>query len=203
MNVWIKTALAVTLIIIIAAVFYFTKHNKKEDVMIIHDTNVIKKYEKEIIRDTVYNFRDKIVYKKSVPEKIYVQRVDTVFTDRISSFDLPLRIEKKGDEMNVKAINLEDSVLKEYVFRDIGRDFVLTPLRRNLKLKTRNYYFDKPILSVSLNYELSGGNGNTYYAFGLESGISYREKMYLTSDLKYTTKEDKFRIGISIKFKPF
>ncbi len=149
------------------------------------------------------NYTDKIVYRKSEPEKIYLQRVDTVFINRINSFDLPVRIEKSGDEMNVKAVNIKDSVLKEYVFRNISRDFVLSPVNRNLTLKTKNYYFEKPLVSISSNYPLSDRSTYPEYTLGIESGLSYREKIFFTAGIKYGTKEEKLKLGISLKYKPF
>lgn len=203
MTEWMKTALGLILIILFAAILYFAKKNKNSEFEMTLDTNVVKRYEKEIKRDTVYRLIDNIIYKKSSPEKIYVQRVDTVFISKINSYDLPLRIEKTGNEMNVKAVNIKDSVLKEYVFRNISRDFVLNSLNRNLTVKAKNFYFEKPMLVLSLSHELSGNNNSTRYIVGMESGLSYREKIYLSAGIKYLPKEEKLNAGISLKFKPF
>jgi hypothetical protein len=203
MNIWIKLVSGAILVLLVAAVFYFVKNNKSDEAIFIPDTNIIVRYEKELKRDTVYKFTDKVVYKKSEPEKIYIQRADTVFINRINSFDLPIRIEKRGDVLNVKAVNIKDSVLKEYVFRDMSRDFVLNSVNRNLLLKSKNYYFEKPLFSFSLNYPLSEKSTYPEYTLGLESGLSYREKMFLTAGIKYGTKEEKLKLGISLKYKPF
>ena len=71
-----------TLSIVILSVSLFIAYKSKQGIRstdVIPDTAVITRYEKIVARDTVVKFTDRLIYKYPKPEKIYIQKTDTVF----------------------------------------------------------------------------------------------------------------------------
>ena len=91
------------------------------------DTTTRTRYEKEIKKDTVIKWYDKIKWKQSPPEKIYYQKVDSVFQEKIKYKDLMLKVDKHGEDLKIFAINENDSIIKEYYFK-VNDDFIATSI---------------------------------------------------------------------------
>jgi len=198
---WYKNLIIFVLVILSIVMVYFLliKDNNKSYTAYIADTNIISKYNNEIKRDTVYKIIDRIVTKKEKPEKIYIQKIDTLFIEKIKNYDLPLRIEKSNSQLKIQSVNINDSLLKEYIYKDVTKDFVLTSVKNNLQLKTQNFYFYKP--EIGINYQYNLNNKKSNYSLSIESGISYRERITLNAVSIYKSEPKEFEFGFSLKFK--
>lgn len=198
---WYKKLIIIVLVILSVVLVYFLliKDNNESYTAYIADTNIVSKYNIEIKRDTVYKIIDRIVAKKEKPEKIYIQKIDTIFIDKIKNYDLPLRIEKSNSQLKIQSININDSLLKEYIYKDVTKDFILTSVKNNLQLKTQNFYFYKPEIGINYQYNLRDKKNN--YSLTLESGISFRERITLNAVSIYKSEPKEFEFGFSLKFK--
>lgn len=198
---WYKNLIIFVLVILSVVLVYFLliKDNDESYTAYIADTNIVSKYNNEIKRDTVYKIIDRIVAKKEKPEKIYIQKIDTIFIDKIKNYDLPLRIEKSNSQLKIQSININDSLLKEYVYKDVTKDFILTSVKNNLQLKTQNFYFYKP--EIGVNYQYNINNKKSNYSLSLESGIAFRDRITLNAVSIYKSEPKEFEFGFSLKFK--
>jgi len=169
---------------------------------IIPDTAVITRYEETIAGDTVIKFTDRFIYKYPKPEKIYVQKTDTVFLSRILNYDLPLRVEKKSGELKINTLNFKDSIFKEYLFKNTGGDFTLTSAENRLLLKTKNFGFDKPSFGAGIIYPSFRNPEDWDVKISAETGFNFREKTYLMLAGNYYVKEQKVNLSLFLKFKP-
>lgn len=198
---WYKNLIIFVLAILSVVLVYFLliKDNDESYTAYIADTNIVSKYNIEIKRDTVYKIIDRIVAKKEKPEKIFIQKIDTIFIDKIKNYDLPLRIEKSNSQLKIQSVNINDSLLKEYVYKDVTKDFILTSVKNNLQLKTQNFYFYKP--EIGVNYQYNINNKKSNYSLSLESGIAFRERITLNAVSIYKSDPKEFKFGFSLKFK--
>ncbi len=199
-----KTIVKVAAVILTAAVIpvlllLSKRKTEKLPVRIVRDTNLVSRYEQEHKTDTVLRFADRILYRKQNPEIIYVQKTDTVFTEKIISTDLPLRIEKSRDELNIKAVNLKDSTLKEYVFRDVSRDFTAFTSNEGINVKSRNFSIEYPGFDLRTVYLPS--KGSSYYEIHSEAGINYKERVSLSAGCGYGTLYKNIFFTLSLKLK--
>jgi hypothetical protein len=169
---------------------------------IVPDTAVIMRYEKTIERDTVIKFADRLVYKYPKPEKIYVQKTDTVFLTGVLNYDLPLRIEKKSGELKINTLNFRDSSFKEYRYSAVRGDFTLNAAENKLLLKTRNFGFDKPSFGAGIVYPSFISPEDWDMKISAETGFSFREKAYLMLSGNYYVKEQRINLLLFLKFKP-
>ena len=100
---------------------------------IVTDPNVVYRYITELEDDTTkpwYNFR----WKEVDPEIIYQQVVDSNFYETIKYHPVILKGRKEGNEFRIFALS-NDSVLSEYVFKGIGRDFTENSIYDRLELE--------------------------------------------------------------------
>lgn len=184
----------------ISLVIYFSGRQKERiPVSIINDTNIIYRYDAEHKRDTVYRFTDRILYKNSKPDIVYIQKTDTVFMDKILAADLPLRVEKYRGGLNIKSVNIKDSVLKEYVFGNVTRDFTVYSSQNGINVKSANFMFEQPDLSLKTFYRPCGGK--VYYEIASETGLSFREKLFIYAGCGYETTDKNLFFSISLKLK--
>jgi hypothetical protein len=191
--------------IVILSVSLFIAYKSKQGSRttdIIPDTAVITRYEKTIARDTLIKFTDRFIYKYTKPEKIYIQKTDTVILGRILNYDLPLRIEKKSGELKINTINFPDSSFKEYLFKNTGGDFTLYAAEKKLLLKTRNFGFDKPSFGSGIIYPSFRNPEDWDVKISAETGFYFREKAYLMLSGNYYIKEQKVNLSLFLKFKP-
>jgi hypothetical protein len=169
---------------------------------IIHDTAVITRYEKTIARDTIIKFTDRFIYRYPEPEKIYVQKTDTVFLSKLMNYDLPLRIEKNNSGLKVNTLNFRDSTFREYLFKNTAGDFTLTSAENRLLLKIKNFGFDKPSFGAGIIYPSFRNPDDWDVKISAETGFSFREKAYLMLAGNYYVKEQKVNMSLFLKFKP-
>ncbi|MDD5360913.1 MAG: hypothetical protein PHN88_02180 [Ignavibacteria bacterium] len=199
MNNWCKIILSLIFLIGIGLLVFMSVKNKYNDNRIeIGDTNILRKYESEISHDTVFRFIDKLANNHLTPQKIYVQKTDTVFIEKITKYDLPIRLEKSGRNLNVKTVNIFDTIVSEYKFDNLGNDFTLVPVKENIIIKSRNFNFCRPDVSIKLypqqklkfNYEIIS-----------ETGVSYKDKIFIIAGFGYGNEKNKFFMSVSLKLK--
>lgn len=197
----LKKILTVLLAASVIPLMYYLTRGKKEyaGYSVLRDTSIVTRYQRELGRDTIYRFTDRIIYRNLKPDVVYVQKIDTIFSEKISGYDLPLRLEKSGSEMILKAVNIKDSVLKEYAYRDIGKDFSVTSVRGGFKIRSKNFYFDRPELSLRTAY--LPGDKSAGYELSAETGVSFRDKISIHAGCGYESHGKEFLLFLTIKLK--
>lgn len=196
-----KKILTVLLAASVIPLMYYLTRGKKEyaGYSVLNDTSLVSRYEREIKRDTVYRFIDRIVYRNAKPDVVYVQKTDTIFNEKISGYDLPLKLEKSGSELILKAVNFKDSVLKEYVYRNVGKDFSVSSARNGFNIRSKNFSLDEPEISFKAAY--LPGEKTTCYELSGEAGFSFRDKVSLHAGCGYETRNGDFRLFLTVKLK--
>lgn len=191
----------ICLLIGIFATLHFGKSNPTTTVL--YDTTLVTRYETKLQTDTVVKWYQKIVYKKAEPEKILVQKVDSVFIDKIQEQDVMLQVEKKGDELKIIALNQFGKTLKEYTYKDIGRDFIASSINNNISVKAKKLYWNG--LNTNIDYTIPVQNKLTLkdgqYQIGLSSGITYLDKTDLNLIGKYDLTSKDIFVGLQLKVK--
>jgi len=190
----------IALVIGIAIANIFNSCKKPQGTITVHDTTVITRYEKELVRDTVIKWYEKIVWRNVLPEIIYQQKIDSVFVETIKYKDLMLKIEKKGNSLKIFAVNINDSLIKEYNFADVGQDFIATSTTGNIFVKSKKFYFYgiEPFANYSLDNikDWKGGNFNIGIRTGIE-GFNFALKPYIN----YNTQYKDLRAGLELSYK--
>ncbi|MCX6163207.1 MAG: hypothetical protein NTV87_17945 [Ignavibacteriae bacterium] len=173
--------------------------------IIIHDTTVVTRYEREVKRDTVVKWYERITSRKPEPEYIYVQKTDSVFSEKFKSYDFMLKVDKAGDMLIIKALNEKDSLIKEYIWSEVGRDFILTSQHKNISLKTQKLYWT----GVTSRFALRGDIrtlkdiNECDYTAGLNTGISYMDKLTLTLGAEYSLKNKSAYLNLELNCRLF
>lgn len=172
--------------------------------VIMHDTTTVERYNVITKRDTVIKWYEKIIEKKSDPVVIYRQKVDTVFIEKTKDMDVMLNVKKRGNELDIFAVNQNGKVIKQYTYKNIGNDFNATSQTGNVFVKTKLFYWNG--VAVLGGYELQLRkhvklDDGSYFA-GIKSGINYLQIINLDAAINYNfiTKEPSFRTDISYKF---
>jgi hypothetical protein len=200
MNIKFKIALFVIISAGIGILIFLSLRNKSTEKGIIAvDTNIVKRYNSEIGRDTVFRFIDRLVNNQLTPQKIFIQKTDTVLIEKISKYDLPVRLEKYGSDLNLKTVNIFDTTVKEYKFNNLGNDFTLVPVKDNIIIKSKNYYLYKPDISFRITYPQQKFKFS--YEIFSETGMSYKDKIFILAGLGYENVKNKFFISVTLKLK--
>ena len=171
---------------------------KPEGTIFIHDTTTLTRYQTELKRDTIIKWYEKIVWKEVKPEIIYSQKVDSIFIETIKYKDLMLKIEKKGNNLKIFAVNISDSLIKEYNFADVGQDFTATSTTGNIFVKSKKLYWTgfEPYLNYSLN-NLKWKEGE--FNIGLRTGLEYNN-IYVKPYFNYNTSLKDLRGGLELGY---
>jgi hypothetical protein len=200
---YINWFLVLLIIILLIIVFKYIFPGRRDGVLhnvYIKDTNVLVRYENEIRRDTIIKWYDKIIYKKSEPEKIYYQKIDTLFIEKTKDLDLMLQVKKENKKLIIKAVNQNGKILKEYVYDDVSNDFTAISQKENIFVKSRNFYWNSINPIFNLQWSMLKKN-KPDYNFGLETGINYKEKIEINSGIMYSPAEKDLLLNTNLKIK--
>ena len=189
----------------IAGTSYYFNSCKKPETIYQVDTLTVERYHTEVKRDTVVKWYERLIYKEVKPETIYVEKVDSVFIKQTLYKDLMLKLSKKGNTVKVFAVNLNDSLLKEYTFADVGENFSATSTTGNIFLKSQKFGFNG--CSLFANYNLETNKLSEWkkgdYEMGVETGINYLNKFYLNPRVFLGSLNKNVNLGIELKYKVF
>ncbi|MCX6165315.1 MAG: hypothetical protein NTU73_10750, partial [Ignavibacteriae bacterium] len=185
---WFLVLLIIILLIIIFKQIFPGRRDGTFHNVYIKDTNVLVRYENEIKRDTVIKWYENIIYKKSAPEKIFFQKIDTIFIEKTKDLDLMLQVKKEKKKLIIKAVNQNGKILKEYIYEDVNNDFTAVSQKENIFVKSKKFYWNK--ISPIFNVQWSMFNDKKpIFSFGLETGINYKEKIEMNSGILYSPTE--------------
>lgn len=198
---------AVAIVIIVLTVLLVTKFNscgKLQDyiggeTIVVNDTVTVTRYEERLRVDTTIKFIDRVVWKE-VPAKIVIQqKIDSVFIERIKSFDFMLGLEKKNTRLRVFAVNLQDSLIKERYFENVGNDFTVYSKARGVFVKSKRFYWEGLQLQGSYSFKNLKYDGGTV-PVGLRTGINYmgRAGLEVSSEYNFMLKEFETKITVKI-----
>ena len=179
--------------------------------IIIHDTTTITRYESELKRDTVIKWYEKIIRVEREPEKIYIQKIDSVFLEKIKYFDVMLKVDKKGNTLKIFAVNEKDSTLKEYYFNGIYNNFTATSATGKIFVKTNKFEWSGINLQLECNAPLSflrKQKSSDFwqpdlfrYYVSLSTGITYKNTLTLNALAHYDPIIKQPFIGLQLNYK--
>jgi hypothetical protein len=154
--------------------------------IIKRDTFVVTRYETELVKDTVIKWHEKIIKTKSEPEIIYVQKIDSVFFEKIRYKDLMLKVDKYKNNLKIFAVNENDSLIKEYFFPNVYNNFTAVSATGNIVVKTSDFEWSGLNTSLSFQRQLKSDiswsnlfNESFFAAATVKSGITFKDKLSL------------------------
>lgn len=184
---------------------FLFNNSSNEDNIVKTDTNTVIRYETKVKHDTVVKWYENVVYKQSKPEIVYQQKVDTQFLETSKDLDVMLNVEKDGKDLKIYALNQNGKLLKEYIYHNIGNDFIATSTNNNIFIKSQLWYWNginpliKYTIPVHTDMKLNSGDINV----GISTGINYNNTLYLSPAILYdvTNKDVKldFELNYNIK----
>ena len=156
---------------------------------IVYDTLTIDRYNYETARDTVVRWYERVVYKTPEPVIIYKQKTDSVFIEKIRYKDLMLKLDKKGNDLKIFAVNSYDSTVKEYFFPNVYPNFSATSAEGDIVIKNQRFDFD--LLRFTLEHQrlvqqydkLESGT----FTLGFEPRIKFGNTFELELGIKHKT----------------
>lgn len=173
--------------------------------IIIHDTTTVVRYETELKRDTVIKWYERIITVHREPEKIYVQKVDSVFLENLKYKDMMLKIDKKGSTLKIFAVNENDSTLKEYYFENVFSNFTATSAHNNIFVKTNLFKWTGINLSADAFIPVNNTSLKTLpplrWRTRISSGISFKDRLSLSGFSEYSFMDNKTNIGLELNYK--
>jgi hypothetical protein len=203
MNKFIWCAISFIAGVILTIIISLTScnNNSGSQVLYVHDTTIVERFNTEIKRDTVVKWYEKIVTKENKPEVVYYNTVDSIFIAQFKDHDVILQVKKTGSDLYIYALNENGKLLKQYVYHDVGNNFTSTSQANNVFVKSQLWYWDgiTNYIETSLPFEKVGKDfyNSLNYKAGIETGINYKNKL----DLKLGV-ERNFTIGVNeIKLK--
>lgn len=179
-------------------------HANESTITIIDST---LKYRTITKHDTVIRFIDRIVWKQAKPEIVYKQKVDSQYFETIKYMDFMLKVDKKGRNLSVFAINLQDSILKERHYI-VGDDFTVSSKANNLFVKTRRLTFESPYIELNRQQPIREGtkllDGGFELAIGTD-GLNYMNKLNIGGRLNYNNEmtENRLVAELYVRYFPF
>ena len=199
-----KLLIYIIVLIAFLSLIYFLKEKFKPGITqyVIHDTAIITKYEKELKRDTVVRWLEKINYKISEPEKILFQETDTEFVENAKNLDLMLQVRKENDNIVIKAIDQSGKIFKELTYNNIGNDFIATSTKNNIIIKSKKFYWNGLNTVTEVNYDLNDFQfKNHELRFGLNTGFNYLDKYNFVTGLYYSIYNKSLSTKFGINYK--
>lgn len=194
----IITYILIALAIGVAIFFVGKGCQKPQPIQVVeYDTVLIDRFVDRVERDTVIKWYERVVYQKSEPEKIYVQEVDSVFIETYRDHDVMLQVRKRGNVLDIYALNEAGRILKRYTYRDVQRDFDATAQEGNVFVKSKHWYWESPEIFLGI-----GTKRSTYenldvknlqlkqfdYQAGVRTGFNFKETIGL--ELEGRTDQD-------------
>ncbi|HEY5122527.1 MAG TPA: hypothetical protein VIK14_02200, partial [Ignavibacteria bacterium] len=93
-----KTILFILLILSsIFLILSYLSGSRNSDNLILHDTTIVTRYKRELIRDTVIKWYEKVKYIRNKPEEIRYQKADSSNEAEIKDKDMMFKIDKEKD----------------------------------------------------------------------------------------------------------
>jgi len=184
------------IIIVILLILSYMPGNENSEALVIHDTAIVTRYEKEVKRDTIIRWFERLKYIRNKPEEIHYQKADSNIIESFKEKDLIFKIDKKADELIIKTLNQRNEKIKEYRFDDAGGDFTLISQTNNIFLKSKNFYFDG--IDINIGYDIY--KDKKLY-LDITSGINWRERVHLRALTGYDLNKKVLNAGINIGIK--
>lgn len=189
--------ISLLLIVLLFASYLFFFHPPAPAPVFINP-NLETQLNQETARDTVIKWYERIIYKQSDPEIIYVQKIkrdtihrtDSILITRYRSYDLITKLDKKDNSIIVKTYNDRDSLLKEYTFTNVYNDFTITSQTNNLFVKSNKFQWDgiNGFMSAEAKDNQTKGKPILYnldYRVGLSTGYTFQNKYSASASAGY------------------
>lgn len=180
--------------------YIFRKQLPFNNTVIIHDTTVIDRFHTEIKKDTVIKWYEKIVYKNVLPNVIYETKIDSVFIETIKYKDVMLKVEKSGYSIKIFAVNVKDSLIKEYNFAGVGQDWTATSTTGNVFLKAKRLNWNGVTPYFLYGYGLQDNKQG--FVLGIETGFTFT-RLNINGYIDYNNKHNDLMTGLKLSYNLF
>jgi hypothetical protein len=156
----------------------------------------------QVMADTVMKFIETIVYKQSEPKITYIQKIDSIFIEKMKSYNLITKvIKKRNGDMTLFIYNQNDSLLKRIEFENVGQSFEITSQKNNVFVKSNlwdwNGIYFKSRLATPMN---ENWKKCALLDNGIYTGINFNNSIDLNIGIGYN-KETKFNLNLETNIK--
>lgn len=173
------------------------------ETLYIHDTSIVERVITNT--DTVIKWYEKIIYKQTVADVVYFQKVDTIFLKQAAKLDLVMKLVKKGDRVDAYTINFNDTLLKQSIFTNVGNDFSLTSQAGKVFVKSKLFYWNGLSAYISYGGTLDKNLFTKFYPQsirpGIKTGWNYMDKFHTDILLSYNISELNFNTELNLSYK--
>lgn len=142
MRNYIKYIIAGVIIVFLLFLNPFLRRKLDKPTYYIRDASLNVNAQRELKNDTVIKIYERTIYKRSKPQVIYVDRVDSNFARKLQQMDLIMRLEKRHNTLKLTALNQRDSLVKEFRFNDVPENFVVTSMEGDVFVKSTNFIWE-------------------------------------------------------------
>lgn len=185
--------------------WFIDKEIHKRTELIVPDTLVVERIKTIMKTDTVIKWYEIPFYKESKPEIIYIQS-DSLIRKDLENKDLIISLKKENDELRIFAHNKADSLVKEYKFNDVGRDFSATATSQNIFVKSQKFYWNG--INVSAEFGLPVNNLQSFKNLSmyeknldLSTGFNYKERLFLDFGVNFNINTKDYFLFSKLNYK--
>lgn len=185
--------------------WFIDKEIHKRAELIVPDTLIVERIKTVMKTDTVIKWYEVPFYKESKSEIIYIQS-DSLIRAGLENKELIISLQKENDRLKIFTHNKSDSIVKEYNFSDVNRDFSATATNRSIFIKSQKFYWNGINLSTELRLPLNNlqsfKNLNMYEKnLDLSTGFNYKEKLSLDFGINYNINTKDYFLFSKLNYK--
>jgi len=161
-------------------------------------------FSKTLEKDTAFIFIERIQWKEVKPETVYFTKIDTVLRELIRSWDVMLSVKKIGRSLYIYAYNENDSLLKQYVYENVGNNFIATSATDRIVIKSQRWYWNgvNPYVQYSqpVNKDFKKFNASNFKP-GITTGFNYNDRLHFDIGAGYELHRKEVVLDAKVSFK--
>lgn len=181
------------------------------------ETNTLTVVEKELVPDyrtivkenEVVKWYERPVKTQHEPTIVYRDRIDTViqkeFIEKIQDLKVILSVRKQGKNLFVYAYDQKGNILDHLVYTDVQRDFTITSTEDVPNVQSDKFYWNGINLEFDVRRDVRDipktQLGNLHKTVGLNSGINYKENLYLKVGAEYDIENKDYLLKTGLKLR--
>lgn len=208
--IWIVRIIAIALFLAICWFFLFSPWSSCNKIEIpekpfaVYNPALGGTFSKTLEKDTVFVFVERIQWKELKPETVYYTKIDTVLKELIKSWDVMLSVRKIGRSLYIYAYNENDSLIKQYIYEDVGNNFIATSATDRIVIKSQRWYFS----GITAYLQYSHPVNSEFRKFnalnlkpGITTGFNYNDRLHFDIGAGYQLRRKEVELDAKISFK--
>lgn len=160
----------------------------KEDIPVQADSNVTKRQEIQAKKDAKVGILEVPFKTELKPKVVYQQKADKKYYDQTVKKDLVTSMKASKSELQIFTLNPGDSLAKEWIFKNPGRQWSLVTDNGKLTLIQKDWYWRKLMATVEYNTHPNDIQDlSRDILVGAKSRLEWKDRVELELSLKHNT----------------